>query len=140
MEIDDNDEEYDDDEEDSEEDSEDEEEELPQAGTITEVLIANLLAPDETVADPSSPVKRKRKPKAPYIEMNLGLGVLEELKPAENDSEAKELNDRRELIGKILELRRLQAERDGDENTRKLALPVDGEQQVRKLVVIEELE
>ncbi|KAK6349967.1 hypothetical protein TWF696_006221 [Orbilia brochopaga] len=46
----------------------DEEEELPQGGNVAEVLIANLLAAGEENTDPS-PKKRKRKPRAPYIEM-----------------------------------------------------------------------
>ncbi|KAF3942055.1 hypothetical protein ABW19_dt0202341 [Dactylella cylindrospora] len=83
--------------------------------TITDLLISNLLSRplDTTNGDLIQPSKgckrrkRKRVTRQPYIEMNLGLGVLEEIKPSE-DEDDKEANDRKELISRILELRRLQ--------------------------------
>ncbi|EPS39186.1 hypothetical protein H072_7053 [Dactylellina haptotyla CBS 200.50] len=124
----------------------------PQFNNITEVLISNLLSQDKTpvagqdagqqdenLAPKKS--KRKNKNKQPYIEMNLGLGVLEELRPAENDEDNKELNERRDLVGRILELRRLQEARDesgGSDSDEKEELVMPKE--VAKKVVIEELE
>ncbi|KAK6516672.1 hypothetical protein TWF506_006567 [Arthrobotrys conoides] len=117
--------------------------------TIAEVLITNLLSPQQIPAEdgedaniPSSSLpkksKKRNKNKQPYIEMNLGLGVLEELKPS-SASDDKEINERRELIDRIYELRRLQEAReensDGDQ--------MDGmviTEDTKKKVVIEELE
>ncbi|KAK6544183.1 hypothetical protein TWF694_000889 [Orbilia ellipsospora] len=149
-----------DDEDDSEEDDEQDEdgESAPAVKPIAEVLISNLLNPPDGDASrsangngsdlpPQLKLKhRKKKNKQPYIEMNLGLGVLEELKPSENDDGDKELDERRELVSRILELRRLQQEAnmddesdsdgsDGDE-VEKLIIPEEG----KKKVVIEELE
>ncbi|KAK6363164.1 hypothetical protein TWF730_000609 [Orbilia blumenaviensis] len=143
--------------EDSDEDSEgegegsDEDEDLesgPQPpSTIAEVLISNLLGPpqqttaeDEGGSVPSKKSKKRSKNKQPYIEMNLGLGVLEELKPS-GDGDDKEINERRELIDRIYELRRLQEAReeisDGDELDEMI---ISEDSQKKKKVVIEELE
>ncbi|KAF3911786.1 hypothetical protein AA313_de0206955 [Arthrobotrys entomopaga] len=141
------------------------EESVPIVKPIAEVLISSLLnQPDEEGAaatgggsastddvseldgsqSTSKPHRKKKKNKQPYIEMNLGLGVLEELKPSRDTDGDKELDERRELVSRILELRRLQQEevdRDdeidsGDEGVeKKLVIPEEG-----KKVVIEELE
>ncbi|KAK6509394.1 hypothetical protein TWF481_004142 [Arthrobotrys musiformis] len=116
---------------DGEDDDDEEEQSAP--NTMTEVLITSLLGQEEG----AQPSKKKKRNKQAYIEMNLGLGVLEEIPPpAPND---KESNERMELIDRIYELRRLQEERSRAE---------EEEEQVdemvisdpKKKIMIEELE
>ncbi|KAK6536389.1 hypothetical protein TWF281_000627 [Arthrobotrys megalospora] len=137
-------------EDDISEDEEDLESELETApalppNTVTEVLISSLLGPqqiptedgdDENISSKKS--KKRSKNKQPYIEMNLGLGVLEELKPSDGGDD-KDLNERRELIDRILELRRLQEAREESSDGEELDEIVISEE-AKKKVVIEELE
>ncbi|KAF3100011.1 hypothetical protein TWF102_005419 [Orbilia oligospora] len=114
--------------------------------TMAEVLITNLLSPQQISAEDGdganvsssslSPkkLKKRNKNKQPYIEMNLGLGVLEELKPS-SGSDDKETNERRELIDRIYELRRLQEARE-ETSDDEMVITED----TKKKVVIEELE
>ncbi|KAF3191618.1 hypothetical protein TWF106_002381 [Orbilia oligospora] len=118
--------------------------------TMAEVLITNLLSPQQISAEggdganvPSSSLspkklKKRNKNKQPYIEMNLGLGVLEELKPS-SGSDDKETNERRELIDRIYELRRLQEAREETSDGDRMDEMVITED-AKKKVVIEELE
>lgn len=71
--------------------------------------------------------------------MNLGLGVLEELKPSSGGDD-KETNERRELIDRIYELRRLQEAREESSEVDRLDEMVVTEDAKKKKVVIEELE
>lgn len=132
-------------------DTSDDDESAPTAlppNAIAEVLITNLLGPQQTSAEdgggadiPSSSKKSKKrnKNKQPYIEMNLGLGVLEELKPSSGGDD-KETNERRELIDRIYELRRLQEAREESSEVDRLDEMVVTEDAKKKKVVIEELE
>ncbi|KAF3307960.1 hypothetical protein TWF173_002032 [Orbilia oligospora] len=118
--------------------------------TMAEVLITNLLSPQKISAEDGdganvsssslSPkkLKKRNKNKHPYIEMNLGLGVLEELKPSSGNDD-KETNERRELIDRIYELRRLQEAREENSDGDRMDEMVITED-AKKKVIIEELE
>ncbi|KAK6357158.1 hypothetical protein TWF718_001483 [Orbilia javanica] len=116
---------------------------------MREALITSLLGPEQTSAgdgsggtggdagvSSSQKSKKRNKNKQPYIEMNLGLGVLEELKPSTNGDD-KEANERRELIDRIYELRRLQEAREENELDE---MVITEPEATKKKVIIEELE